>query len=128
MTSSPTRLSADSSVSPGSIASPARHKSPGAGFAEQFVGELAVDFATHGATVIAELRDRDPNAYLRICAAVLPKEVRPADPLDALNDEQLTARFEAIAARLADAGIYPRLASAGEPRGPQPAAGLPPVH
>ena len=111
-----------------SAGSPSAPQTPGAGFAEQFVGELAADFAAHGAAVIAELRDRDPNAYLRICAAVLPKEVRVPDPLDALNDDQLTARFEAIAARLADAGIYPRLASAGEPRGPQPAAGLPPVH
>ena len=84
-----------------------------AGFAADFVAALAADFAEHGAAAISALRRRDPNAYLRICASVLPREAAPSDPLEALTDEQLVARIAAIADRLADAGVHPRLADGG---------------
>ena len=84
-----------------------------AGFAADFVAALASDFAEHGADAISALRRRDPNAYLRICASVLPREAAASDPLEALTDEQLAARIEAIADRLADAGVHPRLADGG---------------
>ena len=70
-----------------------------AGFAADFVAALASDFAEHGADAISALRQRDPNAYLRICASVLPREAAASDPLESLTDEQLAARIGAIADR-----------------------------
>ena len=98
-----------------------------ADFAADFVAALAGDFAEHGAAAISALRQRDPNAYLRICASVLPREAAAGDPLEALTDEQLVARLEAIADQLADAGVHPFLADAGATRRPQPPRALPPV-
>ena len=82
------------------------------GFAGDFVAALADDFAEHGAAAIAELRQRNPNAYLRLCASVLRHKAANSDPLEALTDAQLAARRDAIAARLAAAGERPHLADA----------------
>ena len=41
------------------------------GFAGDVVAALAADFAAHGAEAIAALRERNPNAYLRLCASAL---------------------------------------------------------
>ena len=82
------------------------------GFAGDFVAALASDFAEHGAAAIAELRQRNPNAYLRLCASVLRHKAANCDPLEALTDAQLAARCDAIGARLAAAGERPHLADA----------------
>ena len=90
------------------------------GFAGDFVAALAGDFAEHGAEAIAALRERNPGAYLRLCASVLRHKAATRDPLEDLTDAQLRARIEAIGARLAEAGEHPHLADAGaapRPRG-----------
>jgi hypothetical protein len=42
--------------------------------ATPFLDALAADFARHGAAAIARLREEDPVNYLRICAALVPKQ------------------------------------------------------
>ena len=74
------------------------------GFAGDFVAALAGDFAAHGAAAIAELRQRNPGAYLRLCASVLRHKAATRDPLEALTDAELAARRDAIGARLAASG------------------------
>ena len=64
------------------------------GFAGDVVAALAADFAAHGAEAIAALRERNPNAYLRLCASVLRHKAATRDPLEDLTDAQLAARLE----------------------------------
>ena len=78
------------------------------GFAGDVVAALAGDFAAHGAEAIAALRERNPNAYLRLCASVLRHKAATRDPLEDLTDAQLAARLEAIGAHLADVEAAPR--------------------
>ena len=93
------------------------------GFAGDFVAALAGDFAEHGAAAIAALRERNPNAYLRLCASVLRHKAATRDPLEALTDAQLVARRDAIAARLAAAGEDPHLERRGHPHSAPPRRG-----
>ena len=90
------------------------------GFAGDFVAALAGDFAAHGAEAIAALRERNPNAYLRLCASVLRHKAATRDPLEDLTDAQLRARHAAIVARLADAGERPHPARQGHPHAGPP--------
>jgi len=93
------------------------------GFAGDFVATLAGDFAAHGAEAIAELRQGNPGAYLRLCASVLRHKAATRDPLEDLTEAQLAARLDAIGARLAEAGEDPRLARQGHPRAGPPRQG-----
>ena len=90
------------------------------GFAGDFVAVLAGDFAAHGAEAICALRERNPNAYLRLCASVLRHKAATRDPLEDLTDAQLAARIGAIGARLAEAGADPRPARQGHPHAGPP--------
>ena len=89
------------------------------GFAADFVAALAGDFAAHGAEAIAALRERNPGAYLRLCASVLRHKAATRDPLEDLTDAQLAARLDAIGARLAEAGVLPHPADAGAAHRPR---------
>jgi hypothetical protein len=55
------------------------------------VERLAEDFAAHGADAISLARDKNPDAYLRLIAALLPKEAPPRAPLEGLTDDELAA-------------------------------------
>lgn len=59
---------------------------------EQFIAALAEDFASHGAEVIARVRTERPDQYLRVIAAILPKEVVEFDDyrtIHELSDDEL---------------------------------------
>jgi hypothetical protein len=52
------------------------------------------DFATHGAAVIEKVRTDKPDAYLKIVASLLPKDINlNVRPLDELSDDQLLVRL-----------------------------------
>jgi hypothetical protein len=55
------------------------------------LARLAEDFAAHGVATIEDVRDKHPDAYLRLIAALLPKETPPRAPLEGLTDDELTA-------------------------------------
>ena len=83
-----TRFSADN---------PGRAKQKGARdrLSAAFLNDFADDYDAHGKTVIETVRDKDPIAYMRIAAALLPTKVEITEtPLDGLTDEQLDAYME----------------------------------
>lgn len=64
---------------------------------EDFLKAMADDFEEHGQAVIAKVRETKPEAYLRVVADLLPKEMNlNRDPLEDLSDEQLLARLEVL--------------------------------
>ncbi len=82
---------------------------------EKFVADLFADWEAHGRGILETLRTEKPADYVRIAAAVLPKEKPPKpEPLDELTDAEL---FERIARIVAPAGYELRPRSLGE-RGP----------
>ena len=42
---------------------------------EEFLGDLYADWAEHGASVIAEVREKSPAVYLRVVAGLVPQQV-----------------------------------------------------
>jgi len=56
----------------------------------KFLDVLAKDFETHGEAAIIATRTEDPVAYVKVVAALLPKEVvLDKRPLEDLTDDQL---------------------------------------
>lgn len=74
-----------------------------------FVRALASDFEDHGVEAIARVRRDDPATYLRIIAAIVPKDLNvTASVFDGRSDadlaDDLAAVRAAIAAAVADGG------------------------
>lgn len=67
-----------------------------------FLTALADDFEEHGKQTVERVRQEDPSAYLRIFAALAPKELEISDPLKAISDEKLAAAIEALTEALRD--------------------------
>lgn len=81
----------------GDTANPSRAKQKGARdrLSAAFLNDFADDYDAHGKTVIETVRAKDPIAYMRIAAALLPTKVEITEtPLDGLTDEQLDAYME----------------------------------
>src|SRR5262245_16974089 len=78
-------------------------------FGSEFVSALRRDFRQGGPAAIAKVRKYHPAAYMKICALVIPKEmkVEHSDGIKAMSDEQLDEALDALrellAARAADA-------------------------
>ena len=77
-------------------------------FNKDFLVALARDFQAHGEQVLARVRRESPAAYLKVCAMLVPREMKieHTGGVKAMTDEQLEAGIEAITAMLAkrDAG------------------------
>jgi hypothetical protein len=65
-----------------------------------FLRSLAKDFTKHGAEAIRQAREDDPLGYVRTIAALMPKEVELVRPLEALNDDELSAIAEQLRSAL----------------------------
>jgi hypothetical protein len=77
----------------------------GSPLGSSFLGAVRADFAQHGSEVIARIRDEKPEAYLKLVASVLPKDLSAATGgVDDLSDEQIIDRIRAL-----DAAIRPLL-------------------
>jgi hypothetical protein len=72
-------------------------------FSEAFVKALAADFDEHGKTVIDACRGERPGEYLRICAAVLPKNMPGDSPAINLGDTTTPSGIVEAMARLVKA-------------------------
>ena len=72
-------------------------------FNKDFLLALAADFKQHGASAIAKVRKQQPAAYMKICALLVPREMRieHSGGVKAMSDEQLEQGIEAIKAMLA---------------------------
>jgi hypothetical protein len=89
-----TRFSADN---------PGRAKQKGARdrLSAAFLTDFADNYEAHGKTVIETVRGKDPVAYMRLAAALLPTKVEITEnPLDGLSDEQLDAYMGEMRAQI----------------------------
>lgn len=83
---------------PGQSGNPAgRPKGSRNKLGEAFIEALHDDFQAHGASTIARVREEDPTAYVKVCASLLPKELK-IERMDDLSDEQLDQRIKQLAA------------------------------
>lgn len=84
-------------------------------FGEAFIQAMYEDFLEHGTNAIAQARTDNPVGYIKVCAGILPKELKVTTTQD-LTDEQLDARIRQLAAALElEVGVP------GPPRGDEPA-------
>jgi hypothetical protein len=72
-------------------------------FSKAFVEALLEDFREWGAEAIVRVRTETPAAYLRVCAMLVPKELKleHSQAVKALSDEQIEQAIEAIQTMLA---------------------------
>jgi 2-oxoglutarate dehydrogenase complex dehydrogenase (E1) component-like enzyme len=97
-------------------------------FNKDFLLALAADFKKHGAAAIEKVRKQQPAAYMKICALLVPREmkVEHSNPLKNLTDERLEAMIEYIEASLeaqaqsakvieGEAGVVPSLPAPARP-------------
>jgi hypothetical protein len=71
-------------------------------FNKDFLLALAADFKKHGAAAIEKVRKQQPAAYMKICALLVPREmkVEHAGGVKAMSDEQIEEAIAAIEAML----------------------------
>src|SRR5262245_20658014 len=67
-------------------------------FNKEFLEALAEDFRKGGRQAIEKVRKNQPAAYMKICALLIPKEmkVEHSGAVKAMTDEQLEAAFELL--------------------------------
>src|SRR5262249_23582343 len=79
-------------------------------FNKDFLLALAADFKKHGAAAIEKVRKTQPAAYIKICALLVPREMKleHSGGVKAMTDEQIEGAIAAIeawmAARMAGEG------------------------
>ena len=102
-------------------------------FNKRFLLDLAEDWQQHGREVFKRVRRESPASYLKVCAMLVPKEVKlehSTSAIKAMSDEQIEAAIEAIqgmlAARADEAAkvITAEPAALPAPNGPSPEAAL----
>lgn len=73
---------------------------------EEFLQDMLADWKTNGKEAIARVRDEKPDAYLKVVASILPKELNVrVNEFDDLTDDQLARQLASIATQLANAGV-----------------------
>jgi hypothetical protein len=67
-------------------------------FNKDFLLALAADFKKHGAAAIEKVRKQQPAAYMKICALLVPREMKleHSGGVKAMTDEQLERGIEII--------------------------------
>jgi hypothetical protein len=64
---------------------------------EAFIAALAEDFEKHGVEVIERVRIEKPEAYIKVIAMLMPKDMNVnVRPLDDMSDEQLLRRLRQV--------------------------------
>jgi hypothetical protein len=88
-------------------------------FSKAFVEALLEDFREWGAEAIVRVRTETPAAYLRVCATLIPRELKleHSQYVKALSDEQIEQTIEAIQNLVAarDAGASAKVVEVAEP-------------
>ena len=72
-------------------------------FNKDFLLALAADFKKHGAAAIEKVRQTQPAAYMKICAWLVPREMKleHSGGVKAMTDEQIEDAIAAIKAWMA---------------------------
>jgi hypothetical protein len=70
---------------------------------KDFLLALAADFKRHGPEAIAKVRKYQPAAYMKICALLVPREMKleHSGGVKAMTDEQLERTLEVLQALIA---------------------------
>ena len=87
---------------------PGRPKGSRNKLGEDFIAALHDDFEAHGMAAIQKVRKDKPDAYIKVIASILPKELKVTTENE-LTDDQLVERIRQL-----DAAIRPFLALEGE--------------
>ena len=94
-------------------------------FNKRFLLDLAEDWQQHGREVFKRVRRESPAAYLKVCAMLVPKEmkVEHSQSLKSMSDEELEAAIEYVRAMLAEQAAEEAkvIAGSAEPALPAPA-------
>ena len=103
----PAHKNPDVQFKPGQSGNPkGRPKGARGKLGEAFLQDMLADWEANGAEAIATVRDEKPDAYLKVVASILPKEMNlRVGEFDDLTDEQLARQFATIASQLAGAGL-----------------------
>lgn len=91
----------------GNTASPGRPRGSRVKLSEAFLAALCADFEQHGAATIERVRIDKPDAYLKVIASILPKQIEVTEsPFDGMSDDELEAIVKAAtdALRAQEAG------------------------
>jgi len=72
-------------------------------FNKDFLLALAADFKKHGAAAIEKVREQQPAAYMKICALLVPREMRleHSGGVKAMTEDQIVDAIAAIEAWMA---------------------------
>jgi hypothetical protein len=73
-------------------------------FNKRFLLDLAEDWQQHGREVFKRVRRESPAAYLKVCAMLVPREVKlehSTSAIKAMTDEQIEQTIEAIQTMIA---------------------------
>ena len=72
-------------------------------FSSEFISALLRDFRQGGPAAIAKVRKYQPDAYMKICAFLVPKEMKleHSGGVKAMTDAQLDAALDALREMLA---------------------------
>lgn len=77
---------------------------------EAFIEDMLADWEANGPAAIVQVRKEKPDAYLKVVASILPKDLNVnINQTDHMTDEQLIERIRSL-----DAAIRPFLAIEGE--------------
>lgn len=79
---------------------PGRPKGSRNKLGEAFLSALHDDFEQHGVEVIRRVREERPQDYMKVCAALLPREVKITNETDGMTDEQIAGRIRQLAGEL----------------------------
>lgn len=76
---------------------------------EAFIEDMLADWEANGPAAIREVRETKPDAYLKVVASILPKDLNVnINQTDSMTDEQLIERIRSL-----DAAIRPFLDAEG---------------
>lgn len=85
---------------------PGRPKGSRNKLGEAFLADMLADWEVNGKAAIEAVRSEKPDAYLKVVASILPKELNlRVNDFDELTDEQLARQLASIATQLANAGF-----------------------
>src|SRR5262249_28323611 len=70
--------------------------------AEAFIADVYADWLEHGISTLVRVREKQPAAYLRAVAALLPQHIEVSDDVGSLSDDELDARLKLVEAALAE--------------------------
>lgn len=77
---------------------------------EAFIEDMLADWEANGPAAIVQVRKEKPDAYLKVVASILPKDLNVnINQTDHMTDEQLIERIRSL-----DAAIRPFLALEGK--------------